>query len=203
MTFIVTKKRALQETIIDNNRILIIDDDRNIWQTFHDILEPGKEDPVSQVSDLPAVLTDDEAAAGDTSFCLSYADQGETGYKIIRQALADKTPYAVAFIDIRMPSGLNGMETAVRIRQIDSDLEIVIVTAFSDLSRKSFMFIKRPTVSIWPSPSLSMVGAVILIPRWWMPLWPARMLSWPSLKSLQMVKLSNIERRMGKAKFFP
>lgn len=130
----------MREAIIDNNRILIIDDDRDIWQTFRDILEPKKAEPGSLASDLLSVVSNDETAnAGDTSFRLSFADQGQDGYELVRQAVADKTPYAVAFIDIRMPPGWNGMETAARMRRIDPALEIVIVTAFSDLSQKEIV----------------------------------------------------------------
>jgi len=47
--------------------------------------------------------------------------------------------YAVAFIDIRMPPGWDGIKTAQKIREIDRDIEIVIVTAYADVTRSQIV----------------------------------------------------------------
>ena len=43
-------------------------------------------------------------------------------------------PIAVAHIDVRMPPGIDGIETTRKIRQIEKDIEIVIMTAYTDKS---------------------------------------------------------------------
>ncbi|GAB4333643.1 MAG: hypothetical protein Kow0089_02390 [Desulfobulbaceae bacterium] len=67
-------------------------------------------------------------------FHLSFASQGREGYELARDFLQEGKPFALAFVDVRMPPGWDGMETAARLHQIDPDLEIVIVTAYSDRS---------------------------------------------------------------------
>lgn len=74
-------------------------------------------------------------AESHPSFQLQFAGQGQQGFEMVKEALSRNEPYALAFIDIRMPPGWDGMETAARIRRIDPNLEIVIVTAYSDRSR--------------------------------------------------------------------
>jgi DNA-binding LytR/AlgR family response regulator len=49
-------------------------------------------------------------------------------------ALAEGRPFYVAFIDVRMPPGIDGAETARRLRELDSAVQIVICTAHSDYS---------------------------------------------------------------------
>jgi PAS domain S-box-containing protein len=125
----------------DNKRILVIDDDRDIWNAYQLVLQPGNQPEDSSISRLNALLREgnsqDESAAldDDPSFDLSFAGQGREGYEMVKQTVRDKQPFAIAFIDIRMPPGWDGMETATRIRKFDPLIEIVIVTAYSDRSR--------------------------------------------------------------------
>ncbi|MBY0520490.1 MAG: EAL domain-containing protein [Sphingomonas sp.] len=64
----------------------------------------------------------------------THAMQGLDGVDAVATALAAGTPFAVAFIDIRMPPGIDGRETAKRIRALDPDINLVIVTGYSDFS---------------------------------------------------------------------
>jgi PAS domain S-box-containing protein len=48
-------------------------------------------------------------------------------------------PFAAAFVYVRMPPGWDGMKTAAKIRQIDPQVEIVIITAYSDCSRSEIV----------------------------------------------------------------
>jgi signal transduction histidine kinase len=63
---------------------------------------------------------------------VSFADQGQVGFAKVKQALADGLPYAMAFVDMRMPPGWDGVETIEHLWQVDPDLQVVICTAFSD-----------------------------------------------------------------------
>lgn len=62
------------------------------------------------------------------------ADQGADGIKQVRKALTEGRPFPVAFIDMRMPPGINGLETAKELRNLDQRIYIVFVTAHSDTS---------------------------------------------------------------------
>lgn len=118
-----------------NKRILVIDDDREIWKAYQLVLEPGIPQRGSVKEQMDQLLgSEEEGNHNDTSYLVSYADQGKEGFAQIEKSLTGKTPFAVAFIDVRMPPGWDGMKTASRIRQLDKDIEIVIVTAYSDRS---------------------------------------------------------------------
>ena len=57
---------------------------------------------------------------------------GEAGFNMVKQSLEKDDPYAVIYLDMRMPGGWGGAETARAIREIDPDVRIVVVTAYSD-----------------------------------------------------------------------
>ncbi len=120
----------------DSQRILIIDDDHNIWKAYQMILNPGRAMPKgSSVKQLADLLKPANAPKSpDDNFQLAYADQGQTGFEMVQASLDQNQPFALAFIDIRMPPGWNGVKTSAKIRQIDPNIEIVIITAFSDHS---------------------------------------------------------------------
>ncbi len=126
-----------------NNRVLIIDDDLEIQNAYRSVLAP--EDKNSDNSDAGAQLAAllgaghavDPTAA--PRFELGFAAQGPEGVDMVTAALTKKEPFGLAFIDIRMPPGFDGMETAARIRRIDPNIEIVMVTAYSDRSREEIV----------------------------------------------------------------
>ena len=113
-----------------NRRILVIDDNQAIHEDFRKILaESDSEDAMLQAAEArifgaPAVML----------FEIDTASQGEEGLKMVEKALAEGRPYAMAFVDVRMPPGWDGIETTQRIWQVCPDLQVVICTAFSDCS---------------------------------------------------------------------
>jgi two-component system, cell cycle sensor histidine kinase and response regulator CckA len=127
-----TNPLALQS---ENHRILIIDDNPSIHEDFRKILGPAD-------AKLAEALDADEALLfGDTadpsrawSFQIDSAFQGQEGLEKVRTAVAEGHPYAVAFVDVRMPPGWDGVETISRIWKEFHDLQIVICTAYSDYS---------------------------------------------------------------------
>ncbi|MHB8808605.1 MAG: response regulator [Desulfobulbaceae bacterium] len=119
-----------------NTRILVIDDDHDIWKAYQLVLSPDAEtsgEHLRQLHELLA-LPGEKTSTNGHEFQLSFAKQGKEGCDMASTALATGKPFALAFVDIRMPPGWDGMETAARLQQIDPDLEIVIVTAYSDRS---------------------------------------------------------------------
>ena len=122
-----------------NNRIIVIDDDPDVWEAYKAILAPqqleGKFIARKKMDELVA----DAGLTGlpdQENFDVSFASQGQEGLQLVKKFLQENRPFAIAFIDVRMPPGWDGMETAVQIRAIDPDIEIVIVTAYADRSRE-------------------------------------------------------------------
>ena len=126
----------IESTMQVNRRILIIDDNRAIHDDFRKIL--CTKVPENSLDEDEALLFGPDPSAPradwEREFELDSAYQGEDGLELVRRALAEGRPYAMAFIDVRMPPGWDGVETAARIWREYPELEIVICTAYSDYS---------------------------------------------------------------------
>jgi hypothetical protein len=118
----------------NNRRLLIVDDNSSIHEDFRKILGNGN----SAVSALNHVETElfGESSAGTNSaeFEIDSAYQGQEGLTLVQQALEHGCPYAIAFVDVRMPPGWDGIETTNQLWRVDPGLQIVICTAYSDYS---------------------------------------------------------------------
>ncbi len=117
----------------DRKRILIIDDNTQIHQDFKKVLLTSK-DEESDLGKLEEALLGKEEEQSIETYTIDCASQGEEGLKMVEESIRNKEPYAVAFIDVRMPPGLDGIETISRIWEIYPELQIVICTAYSDYS---------------------------------------------------------------------
>ncbi|SOB86858.1 diguanylate cyclase (GGDEF) domain-containing protein [Sphingomonas guangdongensis] len=117
-------------------RILIIDDEAAMHDSYARSFSAapgaraGLEAMASELFGRDAAGLDAEAACA--RFELTHALQGLEGVAAVERALAAEAPFAVAFIDVRMPPGIDGKETARRIRALDPDINLVIVTGYSD-----------------------------------------------------------------------
>jgi two-component system cell cycle sensor histidine kinase/response regulator CckA len=117
-----------------NHRILIVDDNTSIHEDFRKILCPTRPNK-SEIRSLKAALFDKAPAATTTvEFELVSAFQGQEALALISQSIAENRPFAMAFLDVRMPPGWDGVETAARLWQVDPNLQIVICSAYSDYS---------------------------------------------------------------------
>jgi len=115
-----------------NCRIIIIDDDPGIRDIYRSILAP----PVpGNLWAEGAALFDDPPPAVDFSsprvYDLVLEDRGENGVRAVQEAVSNGRPFAMAFIDMKMP-GIDGAETAKRIWEIDADIKVIFVTAYSE-----------------------------------------------------------------------
>ncbi|MEO7166617.1 MAG: response regulator [Spartobacteria bacterium] len=117
-----------------NNRILVIDDNPAIHQDFRKVLSPVDSLLANELADEEAAIFGDTPNTRDLTFQIDSAFQGEEGLEKVRAAVAAGDPYAVAFVDVRMPPGWDGIETITRIWAEFHDLQIVICTAYSDYS---------------------------------------------------------------------
>ena len=122
-----------EETNKKNLRILVIDDNRAIHDDFRKILG-GKKSGETLGAAESALFGETSGWPESVRFELDSAFQGEPGLEMIQQAVAEGRPYAMAFIDVRMPPGWDGIETTERIWKVAPDLQIVICTAYSDYS---------------------------------------------------------------------
>ena len=119
----------------NNHRILVIDDNKDIHEDFRKILSRKKKDTVGDLAEAEAVLFDEAAPNVDLpEFQIDSAFQGQEGLDSIKKSLAEDCPYAMAFVDVRMPPGWDGVETTAQIWQKYPDLQVVICTAYSDYS---------------------------------------------------------------------
>jgi PAS domain S-box-containing protein len=127
-----TKPLTLQP---ENHRILIIDDNPSIHEDFRKILGPADAKLAQELdADETALFGETADSSRPWSFQIDSAFQGQEGLEKVRTAVANGAPYAVAFVDVRMPPGWDGIETISRIWKEFPDLQIVICTAYSDYS---------------------------------------------------------------------
>jgi PAS domain S-box-containing protein len=116
-----------------NQRILIIDDNHAIHDDFRKVLQSSSE--TSSLEEAEAELFGEPSQAPKIAgFHLDSAYQGKEGYEMVKKAVAEGRPYAVAFVDMRMPPGWDGLETIIHIWSVYPDIQIVICTAYSDYS---------------------------------------------------------------------
>jgi diguanylate cyclase (GGDEF)-like protein len=116
----------------DTARILVVDDNRAIHADFRKILLDR--DPDEQLQNLEAMLFGNVVPARDTprAFRADSAHQGSEALALVQRSLADRQPYSVAFIDMRMPPGWDGLETIKHLWAVDPQIQMVICSAYSD-----------------------------------------------------------------------
>ena len=115
-------------------RILVIDDNEAVHQDFRKIFAPKIDEDIALDRARATIFGGEEDIGVRPNFQIDSAYQGEEGLGLIREALAEGRPYALAFVDVRMPPGWDGIETTSRIWEHDPAVQIVICTAYSDYS---------------------------------------------------------------------
>ena len=98
--------------IVENRKILAVDDEPLILKQYEKLF----------------------SGQHARSFDLSQYDNGRAAAIAVESAAITENPFSVALIDMRMPPGIDGLETARRMRAADEDIQIIIVTAQSDCS---------------------------------------------------------------------
>jgi EAL domain-containing protein (putative c-di-GMP-specific phosphodiesterase class I)/FixJ family two-component response regulator len=115
-----------------NRRVLVIDDNTAIHDDFRKILSPSRLSEAALDEFESMLFGQTEQRPAQAAFELEFATQGEQGAEMVGRARAENRPYAVAFVDVRMPPGMDGIDTTARIWRLDPDIQIVICTAYSD-----------------------------------------------------------------------
>ena len=121
--------KALQQA---SRRVLVIDDNPAIHEDYRKILAHagGKADALSA---MESALFDHIGSASERPrFSIDTAEQGQEGVARLAKALERGETYALAFVDMRMPPGWDGLETIEHLWALDPDLQVVICSAHSD-----------------------------------------------------------------------
>lgn len=126
----------IEETAENTLRILVADDEPAVLDVYRSILQPPP--PASPAfNELRARLFGASPPAESdmipSRFDTVYCAQAETVVDAARRLCEENHPAAVVFLDARMPPGPDGVWAAQRIRSVDPDIHIVIVTAYSDI----------------------------------------------------------------------
>ena len=116
-------------------RVLVVDDERLIREAYCELLATPANTKPSEAERLGARLFNRESVqpAQTTVFEVYTADRAEAGVEAVRARLADRDRFDVVFLDMRMPPGPDGAWAASAIRALDPNVDIVIVTAYSDV----------------------------------------------------------------------
>lgn len=128
-------------------RILLVDDNPSIHEDIRNILRTRGDDPFAAAEAAlfgePANARRDGAPGFE--FDLQSAYQGQQALALLEDSLHAEDPYCMAFVDIRMPPGWDGVETIARLRNVDPRLQIVICSAYSDYTWQALHDRLQPT----------------------------------------------------------
>ncbi len=117
-----------------NRRILVVDDNPRIHNDFRKILDGSDWNGTALDMDEAALFDSQHVKTDMEPFELSFAFQGQEALSMVETACAEDRPFTVAFVDVRMPPGWDGIETLEQVIQVDSEIQLVICTAFTDYS---------------------------------------------------------------------
>ncbi len=112
------------------HRLLMIDDNPAIHEDYRKILA-GRDDARMSAAEA-ALFGEPQSKVSRPVFDVDSAMQGRDGVELARQALLAGRPYSVAFVDMRMPPGWDGLETIENLWKVDPEIQVVVCSAYSD-----------------------------------------------------------------------
>ncbi len=122
-------------------RVLVVDDEPEVRDAYRQIL---LENEVTQemvgfrelrsrlFKRTPAEAARERSVARTGTIEPVFCDGAQAAVNLVKESLARNEPFAVVFLDVRMPPGPDGVWAATQIREVDPAVEIVICTAYSD-----------------------------------------------------------------------
>ncbi|MDC0710837.1 hypothetical protein POL68_20345 [Stigmatella sp. ncwal1] len=122
---------------MEKKRILVIDDAEAIHKDFYRILCPEQRESKQELALLEEALFGPEPSTKEAvrpTFELDSAFQGQEGLAKVQAAVSAGRPYALTFLDYRMPPGWNGLETLRHLRKVAPLLPVVLCSAYYDYS---------------------------------------------------------------------
>lgn len=114
-----------------NRRILVVDDNPSIHNDFRRILQFETELETLELA-RSALFEESIPLPSHEPFEVDCVDQGQAAVAMVQRACKEGRPYAVAYVDMRMPPGWDGLETIEHLWKVDARLQVVISTAYSD-----------------------------------------------------------------------
>lgn len=142
---------------MEQKRILVVDNNESIHYDFHKALEINKNH--RELEDLRKKLSPDYHTlsgiyASFPSFIIDSAYQGLEAIALLKNNMAKEQRYALAFINMLMPPGIDGLTTIERLWELDPDLEVVLCVSESDCNFEelysrlngsdNFLILKKP-----------------------------------------------------------
>ncbi|MEM9940991.1 MAG: diguanylate cyclase [Planctomycetota bacterium] len=140
-------------------RVLIVDDNTDIHEDFRKILCSRSSQTNQEFEEMEILfgMSDDKSDV-DTDVEIVCASQGKEGYAMVKKSIEDGVPFSLAFMDIRMPPGWDGIQTTKKIWELDPEIQVVICSAYSDYSwhemarelghSNRFLVLKKPFESV-------------------------------------------------------
>lgn len=139
--------------MVENNRILVVDDEISIQKIFQRILSPAlKTDVLFQGAVLFGETHEQPDEAIRKRFVLTLVGCGPDGIKAVEAAMMNNRPFSLAFIDLGL-EGIDGVETARQIWEADPNIKIVFATGsicfdpdnvYRATGRNDFFHLKKP-----------------------------------------------------------
>jgi diguanylate cyclase len=118
------------ESELLTHRLLMIDDNPAIHEDYRKILT-GRDDTLISAAEA-ALFAAPQPPVSRPTFDVDSAMQGQDGVELARRALLEGRPYSVAFVDMRMPPGWDGLETIENLWKVDPEIQVVVCSAYSD-----------------------------------------------------------------------
>ncbi|HWB75317.1 MAG TPA: response regulator [Nannocystaceae bacterium] len=117
-------------------RILVVDDDEGLHGDYdralredrieRDALDGARQD----LFGTAVALRSNQGIQLD----IVHAYRGESAVELVRESLAEGRRFSLAFVDMRMPPGCNGIETIKAVWSVDPAVHVVLCTAYSDFT---------------------------------------------------------------------
>jgi len=119
-------------------RLLLADDEEAVQKIYgSQLLQHMGNSVSSQVSELERELFEEPGAVEDVSpTTVTICSQGDEAVDLTTQAIEAGTPFDVIILDVRMPPGINGVEAAELIRDVDTTVPIIFLSGYSDIPKK-------------------------------------------------------------------
>jgi diguanylate cyclase (GGDEF)-like protein len=116
--------------------ILVVDDNPMILDSYARILLRSEDPGNDRLKTLETALfgTQTPKPIKPKSFLLDCVRDGQLGCERVKELQAENCRVAVAFVDMRMPGQMDGLQTIAALWAIDPDIQMVICTAFTDRS---------------------------------------------------------------------
>ena len=154
-----------------NNRILVIDDNHAIHEDIRRILIAASDVSDSLDEEEVSLFEETRGISDFQIFKIDSAYQGEEALALIEKSLQENKPYALAFVDVNMPPGWDGIETTCRIWGRYRELQVIIMTAYSDYSwedmLKALGYSERMVILKKPFDSIEVLQMTVAMTKKW------------------------------------